>query len=110
MGDAVFELMVRTWLCMNGSSTTKGLHNKTVQFVSAKAQALALERLLPLLTDEELTIFKRGRNSQVSVPKSATHEEYHKATGVEALFGYLYLGGQMERLNYLFDLIVEDKF
>ena len=108
MGDAVFELMVRTWLCVNGSSTNKGLHDKTVQFVSAKAQASAVERLLPILTDDELAVFKRGRNSQVSVPKSATHEEYHKATGIEALFGYLYLGGQIERLNCLFDLVVRN--
>ena len=107
VGDAVFELMVRTWLCVSGVSTSKRLHNETVAFVSARAQAGAVARLLPVLDEEELSVFKRGRNAHVNtVPQSSTYEEYHTATGVEALFGYLYLSGGTERLGELFEMII----
>jgi len=103
VGDAVFELMVRSWLCVNGSSTAKNLHGRSVSYVSAKAQAAAVERLLPELDEEELAVYKRGRNAHLnSIPKSSTHEEYHCATGLEALLGFLYLSGKTERLNELF--------
>lgn len=109
MGDAVFELMVRTWLCTTGTSTAKNLHSRAVTFVSAKAQATASERLLPMLDEEEMTIYKRGRNTHLnSIPKGSTHEEYHAATGVETLFGYLYISGKTDRLNELFEIIVEE--
>ena len=108
VGDAVFELMVRTWLCMKGVSTAKQLHGGTVEFVSARAQAAASERLLPELCDEELAVFKRGRNAHTnSIPRNSSYEEYHTATGVEALFGYLYLKGDTQRLGKLFDIIVK---
>jgi len=108
IGDAVYELMVRTWLLSSGKSTAKGLHGSAVRFVSAKAQAVAFTKVHTHLTDEELAVFKRGRNAHVhSVPKGSTHDEYHRATGLETLFGYLYLNGQTERLNVLFALIVE---
>ena len=108
VGDAVFELMVRTWVCMRGASTARGLHKGTVEFVSAKAQAAALERILPELCQEELAVYKRGRNAHISSsPRSSSHEEYHAATGIEALFGYLYLSGNTERLNVLFKLIID---
>jgi ribonuclease-3 family protein len=107
IGDAVYELMVRTWLCASGTSTAKSLHKKAVTFVSAKAQAVAAESILPNLDEEELVIYKRGRNTHLnSVPKGATHEEYHAATGLEALFGYLYLGGRIDRLNELFNIVL----
>ena len=107
VGDAVFELMVRTWLCTNGTSTAKQLHGGTVAFVSAKAQAEAAERMLPILTEEERTIFKRGRNAHAnSVPRGSTYEEYHIATGVEALFGHLYLSGKTDRLGELFEMVI----
>jgi ribonuclease-3 family protein len=107
IGDAVYELMVRTWLCSTGTSTAKSLHKKAVAFVSAKAQAVAAEAILSNLDEEELAIYKRGRNTHLnSVPKGSTHEEYHAATGLEALFGYLYLGGNVERLNELFNIIL----
>ena len=110
VGDAVFELMVRTWLCVTGISTAKNLHERAVSFVSAKAQAAAAERILSKLNEEEISIYKRGRNTHVnSIPKGSTHEEYHAATGVEALFGYLYIIGKTDRLNELFEIIVEDK-
>jgi len=101
--------MVRTWLCVKGTSSAKNLHNKAVAVVSAKAQASAVDKLLPNLNDEELLIYKRGRNTHVnSVPKGSTHEEYHAATGIEALFGFLYLNEETDRLNELFSMIVEE--
>ena len=110
VGDAVFELMVRTWLCTQGVSTAKRLHGGTVELVSAKAQAEATERILPKLSGEELAVFKRGRNANAnSVPRSSTHEEYHLATAVEALFGYLYLKGETWRLGELFDEVISNK-
>ena len=107
LGDAVFELMVRTWLCMSGVSTAKSLHSGTVAVVAASAQAAAAERLIPELDGEELAIYKRGRNAHVnSVPHGSTFEEYHAATGIEALFGYLYLNGRTQRLDALFERAV----
>ena len=110
IGDAVFELMVRTWLCTNGTSTAKNMHNRAVAVVSAKAQASAAEKILSVLDEEENAVYKRGRNTHInSIPKGSTHEEYHAATGMEALFGYLYLNNKTERLNELFSQIVEEK-
>jgi len=100
--------MIRTWLCTEGTSTAKNLHKKAVTFVSAKAQAAAADKLTAMLDEDETAVFKRGRNSHVnSIPKGSTHEEYHAATGIEALFGYLYLNGKTERLNEIFNVIVE---
>ena len=108
-GDAVFELLVRSWLCVHGGVKAGQLHKKTVDFVSAGAQARRCEKLLPLLTEKELAWYKRGRNAQVhGVPKHATRDEYGKATGLECLFGALYLTGQTQRANELFILSMED--
>ena len=102
-GDAVFELLVRTWLCAHGGAKAKNLHRETVRFVSAPAQAARVERLLPLLTEEETDFYRRGRNAHVNgVPKNATREQYSKATGLECLFGTLYLLGRRDRINELF--------
>jgi len=107
VGDAVFELMVRTWLCLSGASTAKNLHDRAVGIVSAKAQATAACKILPNLDENETAVYKRGRNTNLgSVPKGATHEEYHIATGLETLFGHLYLCGKIKRLNELFLLMV----
>ena len=108
VGDAVYTLMVRTWLLLEGTSTARRLHDRSVAFVSAKAQAAAADKLLPALDNEETAIYKRGRNTHVNtIPKGSSHEEYHAATGIEALFGYLYLNGKTDRLNELFELIVD---
>ena len=108
-GDAVFELLVRTWLCSHGGVKVKSLHRETVRFVSAPAQAARVERLLPLLNEEEQELYRRGRNAHVhGVPKNATHEQYSKATGLECLFGGLYLMGRRERVNELFLLTMEE--
>ena len=108
-GDAVFELLVRTWLCTHGGIKVKSLHKETVAYVSAPAQAKRMDRLLPLLTEEETDFYRRGRNAHIhGVPKNATHEEYSKATGLECLFGSLYLLGRRERINELFTMTMED--
>ena len=108
VGDAVYELMVRTRLCAEGHQAAQDLHRQTVARVNASAQALAMRRLQPLLSAEELSVYKRGRNTKVhSVPHNADISEYHAATGLEALFGWLYLRGDAERLETLFDAAME---
>ena len=103
MGDCVFELLVRTRLCLSGVAKSEHLHRITVEHVSAPAQAVFLDAILPLLTENELSIYRRGRNTHVhAVPKNATHSQYAKATGLEALLGSLYLSGQLDRIEELF--------
>ena len=111
VGDGVFELLVRTWLCAGGRATQSSLHRATVRHVSAPAQAARAERLLPLLTEEELSYYRRGRNAHAhhGVPKNATHEQYAKATGLETLLGALYLLGRRERINQLFVETMEEE-
>ena len=110
VGDAVYDLIVRTWLCTSGTSTAKGLHGGAVAFVSATAQAAAFARIKVHLTQQELDVYKRGRNAQVnSVPRNSSHNDYHTATGLETLFGHLYLGGQIERIEELFEIIIADE-
>lgn len=109
LGDAVYELMVRSWLCIHGKSTSRGLHAAAITWVSAQAQAKAIKKLEPILSQEESDVFRRGRNAHVnSIPHSATLEEYHAATGLETLFGYLYLKRRIERLNELFNAIMAE--
>ena len=109
VGDCVYELMVRSRLCMQGKATNRGLHKATVKYVSAPAQAKAAEKILAQLTLEEMDVFRRGRNSSPhTVPKASTREEYQAATALEALFGYLWLKGETERLNELFDAMMEE--
>ena len=109
IGDGVYELLTRTWLCMQGHTGVQELHRLTVSHVRAEAQARAAEKLLPQLRDEELALFRRGRNTHVnSVPHNAELADYHAATGLEALFGWLYLQGKTDRIDELFSLITED--
>lgn len=110
LGDAVYELMVRSMLCLRGKATNKNLHKATVGYVSAQAQAKAAERIQPMLTEEERDVFRRGRNSSPhTVSHAASRAEYQTATALEALFGYLYLGGRTERLNQLFAAIMAEE-
>lgn len=109
VGDGVYELLVRTRLCTHGGQTSQGMHKKAVSLVCASAQADAVKKIAPMLTDEENAVFRRGRNAKVnSVPKNAVISDYHAATGLEALFGWLWLRGQTERINALFNIIMED--
>lgn len=108
LGDAVYELLVRTYLCIHGKATGKGLHRATIALVCAQSQAKFADRLLSSLTEEEAAVFKRGRNANVhTIPHSADRAEYQKATGLEALFGYLYLQNRHARINELFNLMME---
>ncbi len=109
MGDAVFEVLVRTWLCAHGKATGKGLHRATVEIVCAESQATRAEKILPDLTPEELATYKRGRNAQVhSIPPHASRAQYASATALEALFGWLYLRGEKARINELFCKMMEE--
>lgn len=109
IGDAVYELLTRTMLCADGNKKVTDLHKKTVAIVNAPAQAAAAARMLPVLTEDEAYIYKRGRNAKVnSVPQKADIAQYHAATGLEALFGWLYLQGKTERINELYAICTED--
>ena len=109
VGDAVYELLVRSRLCCEKNSSVMQLHRRTVQKVRAEAQAESAEKLLPVLTEGELAVYKRGRNAKVnSVPHHADVAQYHAATGLEALFGWLYLQGKTERIGELFAAITEE--
>ena len=109
MGDAVFEILVRTWLCAHGKATGKGLHQATIALVRAESQAEKAERILPLLTEEEAAVFRRGRNAQVhSVPPHASRAQYGEATALEALFGWLWLKDRKDRINELFCAMMEE--
>jgi len=108
MGDCVFEILCRAYLCAQGEKTVDKLHRDTINMVKATSQAAFADKMLPMLTEEELAYYRRGKNSHVhAVPKSATPAQYAKATGVEALFGFLFLSGQKERANEIFNLVME---
>ena len=101
IGDCIYEILVR-----ETNRPVNDLHKESVKYVSAKAQTVAFEKIKDDLTEDELAIFKRGRNAKVGhSPKSATDGEYHCATGVEALFGYLYLNNEIDRIKELFSKI-----
>ena len=108
VGDGVYELLVRTYLCTQGEHTLQKLHKDTVKLVNAPAQAKFADKLKPHLTEDELAYYRRGKNAHThAAPKAATKTEYAKATGLEALFGALYLLGQNQRLNQLFSILME---
>lgn len=109
VGDGVFELLVRTYLCTQGDQTVLKLHKDTVSMVNAATQAKYADLLKPHLTEEEYAYYRRGKNAHThAAPKSATKAEYAKATGLEALFGALYLLGRTQRLNELFRILMEE--
>jgi ribonuclease-3 family protein len=111
IGDGVFELLCRSWLCGHGGLNVGKLHADTIKLVKATAQAKFADTMLPHLNEEELALYRRGKNSHVhAVPKSASRAEYAKATGVEALFGGLYLGGKTDRINEIFVTVMEELY
>ena len=110
IGDGVFELLCRSLLCVQGKTTVKNLHKSTVGFVNAPAQAKFADCLLPHLTEREQDYYRRGKNTHThAAPGAATRQEYAKATGLETLFGALYLLGRTQRINQLFSIIVEEQ-
>lgn len=111
IGDGVFELLCRSYLCRKGVQTVDKLHKDTVKLVKATAQAQFADKMLPHLTEIELSYYRRGKNAHVhAVPKGATPADYAKATGLEAMFGYLHLSGQDSRANEIFGLVMEELY
>jgi len=109
VGDGAYELLCRAYLCSRGDKTVLKLHKDTVEMVKAPAQAKFADKLKPHLTEEELAYYRRGKNAHThAAPKAATRQEYAKATGLETLFGALYLMGQTDRLNELFAICMEE--
>lgn len=109
LGDGVYELYVRSYVLAQGNCQSHKLHEKAQKFVNCAAQEQFLEKLSEELTEDELEVVRRGRNAKThSKPRSADYGTYHAATGFEALWGYLQLAGETERLQYLFDKIVEE--
>ena len=109
MGDAVYELLVRRELCRSGGYTAGDLHRQTIRYVSAAAQARAAKKILSVLTPEEDSVYRRGRNAHShAAPRNVSEGEYHAASGLEALFGWLYLREENARIEELFAIIMED--
>ncbi len=110
IGDGAYELLVRAYLCTRGDKTVLKLHRDTVDLVKAPTQAKFADMLKPYLSEEELAYFRRGKNAHThAAPKSATPQEYAKATGLETLFGALYLLGRTDRLNELFAICMNEE-
>ncbi len=109
IGDGVYELMCRAYLCNRGDQTVLKLHKETVALVKAPTQAAYADKIKPFLSEEEMDYFRRGKNAHThAAPKSASRAEYAKATGLEALFGALYLLGRTQRLNELFAIMMKE--
>lgn len=104
VGDGVYSLMVRERLLSAANRPVNDLHRLAVKQVRAEAQSAAVDRLLPHLTEEEEAVFKRGRNTHTA----RSGADYHRSTGLEALFGYLYLDGRIDRVRELFSLCMEE--
>lgn len=110
MGDGVYELLVRRMLCCKGTLTVGNLHRDTVALVCAKAQAKAARKIQPALTPQELAVYKRGRNAHShAAPKNTAEGDYHAATGLETLFGWLYLRDEQSRIEELFSLAIKEE-
>ena len=109
VGDGVYELLCRSYLCAKGDQTVLKLHRDTVALVKAPTQAKFADKLRPFLTEEEYAYYRRGKNAHThAAPKSASPQEYAKSTGFEALFGALYLLGRKDRVNELFCICMEE--
>ncbi|QMS85327.1 Mini-ribonuclease 3 [Candidatus Xianfuyuplasma coldseepsis] len=110
LGDALYDLLVREQLIAQGETKVDVLHNRAIQYTSASGQHQAYRLIEPHLTEEEQTIFKRGRNAKTQrKAKNQDLSDYRQATGLEALFGYLYLDNQIERIDELMTMIMEDQ-
>lgn len=110
IGDTVFDLFVRERLVCEANRPVSKLHNKAASMVKASAQAKAVEKIRDRLTEQEQSVIRRGRNAHVNhKAKNMSEADYHLATGLEALFGYLYLKGETERLNEIFEMITQEE-
>lgn len=109
VGDGVYDLFVRQYLVDMGNRPVGELNKMKVKLVNCRSQSAFAKALMPSLTDDEISVYKRGRNaSPKCTPKNGTVGDYHSATGLEALFGYLYLNGEGERLQQLFMEIIKN--
>ena len=110
LGDSFFETLARAYLIGNGDCKTSDLNNASKNLVTAVGQSRIVDRMLPLLSEEELTIFKSGRNAKSAHhSKSASIAEYRRATGLECLYGYFWVTGQTERARELFECCAKEK-
>ena len=108
LGDAVFGLYVREKILLQGNAPAQQLHRKAVGYVCARAQSKAVEEIAGLLSPDEESVYRRGRNAHSRPPKNADVADYRRATGLEALFGYLHLCGETDRARDLFQVIWGD--
>ena len=109
LGDGVWGIMVREYLTVSGKCKADKLHERNIEMVNATYQANAIKFLLPHLTEEETKMFIRGRNTHTAhTPRNKSKSEYHAATGLEVLFGWLYLNGSTERIKDLFSLVLDE--
>ena len=111
LGDAVYSLLVREMLLKTANRPTNALHKESIKLVNANCQAEMIKKVLPLLTEDEEAIFKRGRNAHSGhVPKNQSDADYRYATGLETLYGYLYLIGDFERIMYIFNISTGEEY
>ena len=109
VGDAVYSLFIREMLVCEANRPVKKLHSLSVKWVQASSQAKCMKKLLPLLTEKEEEVFKRGRNAHTShIPKNQSVGDYHYATAFESLLGYLYLNNEIDRLKYFLNEALND--
>ena len=109
LGDAVLEVLVRKYLISLGVANGGTLSHLALNFVRATAQSAGMDKILPILTEDEEYVYKRGRNANgIAIPKSASAREYRRATGMEALFAYLDLTNQQDRARELFGIAYAD--
>ena len=102
IGDAVYNVYIRTYLAANSNSKAGILHRESIKYVSAKGQSYTIDKIMQILTDDEVDVYKRGRNTNIqTVSKNVDVVEYKKATGFEALIGYLYVKNEKSRLEFL---------
>lgn len=110
VGDTVFDLLTRTDLVCEANRPVNALHTMASKKVCASSQAESMKKILPILTEDETAVFKRGRNAHTGgIPKHASSADYHYATGLESLFGWLYLKGETDRIKELYAYITTDK-
>ncbi len=110
VGDAVHSLYIRHWVVLNSQDKVKDLHSHVTDYVKATGQSAFIDRLLPLLNENEMSVFKRGRNYKtISTAKNASVIDYRRATGLEAVFGYLYLSNQRDRLQEFLSMSVGER-
>lgn len=111
VGDGVYDLLVREYLVRKANRSVGELNKIKVSLVNCRSQAQFAKQLLPSLSEKELSVYKRGRNAAPKcTPKNGSVADYHSATGLEALFGYLWLSSNFDRINELFDMIIHTRF